>query len=556
MSLSPLKEKEKEGWIFKEGGIFTTWKRRWLVIRVTGEVLYFDTDTKTQAHDVFKGSFLLQGANLVRPKDTQTPRGWEFDVQTSTRTYKFACPTQEETDEWVSAFNIVISLVNAGGGRLIPSGMGLPVPVIETINRVIALQSNLGRVQLEFSRCTAPARQLVLRGENDILQIKTLPPLFMQLASGIASAPKELIPNEVRENANLLSQVTREYDLVLKQSAETPATDTVRLQQLGESNLRLCTRQQRLASELCATLQQLQEHLIRAQTNAPVTTSSPSATEMTALATQIAALHEKVAALQTAFVGADPAKQAELNAANQQTQAQLLPLQLRLAQLVEGARAPLTPPAKAVDDSKALQQEAQLSASIIARYTSTPESEAALRQQLIQANVDSVKRQQTYASHLVEWVRTLAAAPAMTLPVPVTVAPAPAAPAAATAATATPAPAPASTPAPAAAAPVKEPEKQPEAPKTPEKPAAPAAPAAPSAEEKKPAEPAPEAVKPAAEAPAKPAEPAPEAPKQPAEPAAEAPKPEPVPAPAEAAAPKPEAPAEEKKEAAPAAPVP
>jgi len=94
----------KEGFIFKEGAKFLTWKKRFLSIE-TNKISYYTNDNKKNK----KGEILIKAIKEVKPiKEFYKQRKYCFAVCTTNRTYYIQASDDENAQSWITAIRSVL----------------------------------------------------------------------------------------------------------------------------------------------------------------------------------------------------------------------------------------------------------------------------------------------------------------------------------------------------------------------------------------------------------------------------------------------------------------
>jgi len=97
---------KKSGYLFKQGGLVKSWKKRWFVVR--GDSMYYYDDSKSLQQ---KGSFCITNCIAQEAKNkTQRENSFAiYDVDNKSRTYFLQALSPNDYDDWVNFLNIYIS---------------------------------------------------------------------------------------------------------------------------------------------------------------------------------------------------------------------------------------------------------------------------------------------------------------------------------------------------------------------------------------------------------------------------------------------------------------
>jgi len=97
-----MKKNEKEGFLWKKGGLVKNWKHRWFLLR-DGFLYYYKIDSN--GVHVPRGSISLYGSTVECSNEFPTINSaiLEFEIVTASRVYALYADTDSDTKEWISA---------------------------------------------------------------------------------------------------------------------------------------------------------------------------------------------------------------------------------------------------------------------------------------------------------------------------------------------------------------------------------------------------------------------------------------------------------------------
>eukprot|EP01084_Bolivina_argentea_P304967 526775_1 len=89
----------KQGYLYKEGKLFKTWKKRWFVLNKNGCVSYYGSHMEQEP----KGTFNIKNYNqIIKSKKIKCG----IIVCTADRNYKLICSNNKSRDEWINGFKM------------------------------------------------------------------------------------------------------------------------------------------------------------------------------------------------------------------------------------------------------------------------------------------------------------------------------------------------------------------------------------------------------------------------------------------------------------------
>jgi len=99
-----IKDEGKQGYLFKRGGIFKGWKKRWFVLK-DGKLYYYssqktDVPPKGVITDVYKVD--------KHPKEHSKDKDFCFSVYSPKRTYHCCADSSTDLEAWLEKISTII----------------------------------------------------------------------------------------------------------------------------------------------------------------------------------------------------------------------------------------------------------------------------------------------------------------------------------------------------------------------------------------------------------------------------------------------------------------
>jgi len=91
----------KQGWMMKKGDMIKSWKKRYFVLKTNRTLNYYESDAAVMVKGV---------CHLNKVKSVKKKKGENFEVDTSKRTWCFACKDTKTRDDWVKKIKSVAAI--------------------------------------------------------------------------------------------------------------------------------------------------------------------------------------------------------------------------------------------------------------------------------------------------------------------------------------------------------------------------------------------------------------------------------------------------------------